>query len=163
MKIFLYSLFMFTFFSATIAQTTNNNYICKKAEKELWRELADSGSYNDAITILLDSIPTSKQKDKHRNYWHLGQLYACNNEYAIAIEYLKKSTGFFDKIIDREYRLYYNGTIAFLKKDKQKQKICNDKLWNKHSDYYYSNACRLKALYDNFEKPYKVAYDMSCK
>jgi len=85
------------------------------------------------------------------------------HEYAIAIEYIKKSTGFFDKIIDREWRLYYNGTIAFLKKDMRKLKICHDKLWNRHSGYYYFNACKLKALYENFEKPYRVAFYMSCK
>ncbi len=163
MKICLYSLVIFTFFYSSIAQTTNKNNKCQKETKELWRELADSGRYNDAITILLDSIKKSKQKDKHGNYWHVGQLYACMNEYTIAIDYIRKSTSFFDKIIDREYRLYYNGTIAFLKKDKRKLKIYSEKLWNKHSDYYYSNACRLKVLFENFEKPYRVAYDMSCK
>jgi len=163
MKIFLYSLIILTFFSTSIAQTTKKNYICKKAEKELWRELADSGRYHDAINILLDSIQTSKQKNKNGTYWHIGQLYASNNEYAFAIKYIKKSTSFFDKLFDREWRLYYNGTIAFLNKDKKKLKICNDKLWKKHSEYYYFNACKLKALYENFDKPYKLAYKMDCK
>jgi len=164
MKIFLFSfIIMFVFFSTGVAQTTNMNNKCRKDSKELWRELADSGRHNDAINILLDSIQKSKKKDKYRNNWHLGQLYACIDEYDIAIEYIKKSTGCFDVIMDREWRLYYKGTIAFLKKDKRKLKVCNTRLWNKHSDYYYINACRLNALYENFEKPYRVAFGMSCK
>ena len=80
MKIFLYSFILFAFFSTSIAQTTNQNNKYQKETKELWRKLADSGRYNDAINVLLDSIKTSKQKDKHRNYWHVGQLYACIDE-----------------------------------------------------------------------------------
>lgn len=154
---------MLTFCSNISAQTINKNNKCQKETKELWRDLADSGRYNDAINNLLDSIKKIKKKDNKKNYWHLGQLYACNNENDIAIEYIKKSTSFFDKILDREWRLYCNGTIAFLKKRQRRLNLCNKKLWNKHSDYYYFNACRLKALYENFEKPYRVAYNMSCK
>lgn len=119
--------------------------------------------HSDAIAVLLDSIQNRKQKENNWNYWHLGQLYACINEYAIAIEYLKKSTSCVDKIVDREWRLYCNGTIAFLKRDKRKLKIYYDKLWNKHSSYYYFNACMVKLLYENFEKPYREVYEMSCQ
>jgi len=163
MKIFFYTLTIFTFLSTTTAQTTNCNDLCRKESNELWRELADNGKYQEAIKILLDTIQTSKQKNKNVTYWHIGQLYAFNNEYTSAIEYMKKSTSFLDKVFDREWRLYYNGTIAFLKKDKKKLKNYNDKLWKKHSDYYYFNACKLKVLYENFDKPYKLAYDVSCK
>ncbi|HOY30574.1 MAG TPA: hypothetical protein PKW80_01725 [Bacteroidales bacterium] len=163
MKLFFHILLVYTFFSTSLAQTTNSNYVCRKESKELWRELADSGRYHEAINILMDSIRKSKQKNKKSTYWHVGQLYACNNEYAVAIKYLKKSTSLIDKIFDREWRLYYNGTIAFLKKDKKKLKNYNEKLWKKHSDYYYFNACKLKAFYENFEKPYRWVYDMSCK
>lgn len=151
-----------TYFSTSMAQTTNKS-ICKKEAKELWRELADSGRFDDAINILLDSIQKNKQKEKSSYYWHVGQLYACNNEYTKALAYMKKSTNFFDKLFDREWRLYYNGTIAFLKKDKKKLKKSNDKLWNKHSDYYYHNACKLKLLYENFEKTYREVYDIKCQ
>ncbi len=163
MQIFLYLLVALTFHFNCIGQTTGNNYYSQKLENELWRALADSGKYNDAINILLDSLNTNKHKNNHGTYWHVGQLYACNNEYAFALKYIKKSTSFFDKLFDREWRLYYKGTIAFLKKDKEKLKIYNYKLWNKHSDYYYFNACKLNALYDNFDKPYLVAYNITCK
>lgn len=162
-RICLSILIMFSFYYTGIAQTTNENNVCKIGTKEQWRELADSGRYDDAIVILLDSIQKNKHINKNSTYWHLGQLYACNNKYEIAIEYMKKSTSFFDKIFDREWRLYYMGTIAFLEKDKPKLKTCNDKLWNKHSEYYYFNACKLKALYENFDKPYKLVYEMSCE
>ncbi|HOH84699.1 MAG TPA: hypothetical protein PLI16_08825, partial [Bacteroidales bacterium] len=91
MKILFHILLVFTFFSASMAQTTSKDYVCRKETKELWRELADSGRYHEAINILMDSIQTSKQKNKKSAYWHVGQLYACNNEYEVAIEYLKKS------------------------------------------------------------------------
>jgi tetratricopeptide (TPR) repeat protein len=152
-------IFCFFFFTST-AQTTST---CKKETKDLWRELADSGKYQDAIDVLLDSLQTSKQKNKHEIYWHVGQLYAFNNEYDSAIENMKKSTNFFNKIFDREWRLYFNGTIAFLKKDKKKLKSYSEKLWKKHSGYYYFNAFKLKALYENFNMPYKLAYDEACK
>jgi len=163
MKIFFQILLLFTFFSISTAQTTNKNYVCKKETNELWRELADSGRYHEAINILLDSIQKNKIKNKKSTFWHVGQLYACNNEYELAINYLKKSTGFIDKIFDREWRLYYNGTIAFLQRDKKKLKAYHDRLWNKHSEYYYCNAFKLKAFYENFEKPYRWVYDMPCK
>lgn len=105
----------------------------------------------------------NKHKNKNAIFWHIGQLYAYNNEYNYAIEYMKKSTSFLDQLFDREWRLYYKGTIAFLKKDMKNLKNYNDKLWNKHSEYYYFNACKLKALYDNFDKSYKLAYDEPCK
>jgi len=117
MKIFIPILLVITFFSASMAQTTNRDFVCKKEIKELWRELADSGRYHEAINILMDSIQKGKQKNKKSSYWHVGQLYACNNEYELAIEYLKKSTSFIDQIFDREWRLYYKGTIAFLQRD----------------------------------------------
>jgi len=163
MKIFIPILLVFTFFSACMAQTTNRDFVCKKEIKELWRELADSGRYHEAINILMDSIQKGKQKNKKSSYWHVGQLYACNNEYELAIEYLKKSTSFIDQIFDREWRLYYKGTIAFLKRDKKKLKVYNDRLWKKHSDYYYFNACKLKAFYENFGMPYSRVYDMPCE
>lgn len=163
MKLYLCFSMMLAFFSVNIAQTTNKENICQMKAKEQWRVYADSGRYNEAIDILLDSIQKSKHKDQKKYYWHIGQLYACIDEYDTAIDYLKKSAGFFDTFIDREWRLYYRGTIAFLKKDKRKLYHYTDKLWNKHSAYNYSNACRLKALYENFETPYRVAFKKPCK
>ena len=57
----------------------------------------------------------------------------------------------FPKETGQTYLLF----LFFLKKDMRKLKICHDKLWNRHSGYYYFNACKLKALYENFEKPYR--------
>ena len=159
MKILFYLLIIVIVCPTVIAQTTTTNDTCKKVKQELWRELADSNRYHEAINILLDSIIISRQDNKKGMYWHVGQLYAYNNEYSFAIEYLKKSTNCFDRIFDREWRLYYKGTIAFLEKDKKKLKRCNDKLCKKHSAYYSFNSLKLKALYDNFDKPYKLAYE----
>ena len=112
---------------------------------------------------MLDSMQGKKQKDKKMDYWHLGQMYACDNDYATAIIYLKKSTNMGGRLMDREWRLYYKGTLAFLKKDKMKLKTCHTRLWGKHSSYYEKNACALKGLYENFDKPYREAYGLPCK
>jgi len=146
MKLLFYFVLICTSFAACFAQTSDSNAGCNKEATAYWRQLADSGRYNEAIEVLLDSIQKDNHKADRRNYWHVGQLYAFNNEYAEAIEYMKKSTGFFDKIFDREWRLYYNGTIAFLSRNKHKLNDCNEKLWNRHTQYYYVNACRLKSL-----------------
>lgn len=161
MKTFWTTFFIFTFVIPGIAQTADQNAIGRKEGNEQWRVLADSGRYHEAINILMDSIHMSKQKNRNRksDYWHAGQLFAFNNEYDSAIVYIKKSTGFFDTLLDREWRLYYKGTLAFLKRDKKKLRHEYDKLSKKHSDYYYFNTCKLKALYDNFDQPYRVAYD----
>jgi hypothetical protein len=163
MKTLLYIFVLFAFIPVCYSQTTNESDVSKKETKEIWRELADKGKYHEAINILLDSIQTGKPKNKNGAYWHVGQLYAFNNEYDCALKYMKESTGFFNRLFDREWRLYYKGTIAFLKRDKKKLGICNDKLWNKHSGYYSFNAHKLKALYENFDKSYKVAYEIDDK
>lgn len=145
------------------AQSSDVKYSCKKESPKLWRTLSSEGKYTDAIKILLDSLHTDKNRNKSADYWHIGQLYAYANDYKTAIIYIKKSSGFFDRLLDREWRLYYKGTIAFLKRDKKKLKTCNAKLWKKHSEYYYKNACTLCNLYENFDKPYKEASEIKCK
>lgn len=145
------------------AQSSAEKYSCKKEKPELWRLLSNEGKYKDAIKLLLDSLQANKTKNKSADYWHIGQLYAFDNDYKNAIFYIKKSSGFFDRLFDREWRLYYKGTIAFLKKDKEKLKTYNTKLWIKHSEYYYKNACTLNNLYENFEKTYSEALKVACK
>lgn len=152
LKIYLSFILMFAFSCVNFAQNTNKTYTCKIQTKELWRELADSGRYNEAIKILLDSADICKNSKSI--YWHIGQLYACNNDYDLAIKYMKKSSSFFDKLFDKEWRLYFNGTLAFLNRDKKKLNFYYQKLWKKHSEYYYSNAFLLKTLNENFDLNY---------
>ena len=152
-KYFLFILIISQSF-AIFAQTTQNNYVCKKLEKEHWRELSEQGKFKEAITELFDTLQHQKHVHKLAVYWHIGQLYAYDNDYEKAVHYLKKSTNIFDKLADREWRLYFKGTIAFLQKDKEKLKKCHDKLWNKHTAYNEKNALVLKDLYENFDKTY---------
>ena len=156
-------IFCVLIFCSICKSQTTENYKCPRLIKEKWMLLSDSGKYDEAIKILFDTIHHSKAKNKLRDYWHLGQLYACVGRYDTAIVYLRKSTNFFNKLFDREWRLYFKGTIAFLKKDQKKLTVCYNRLWKKHSAYYESNACKLKLLYDNYEKPYKTIYSMNCK
>lgn len=145
------------------AQSSSEKYNCKKEKPELWRILSGEGKYKEAIKVILDSISANKSKNKNADYWHIGQLYAFDNDYKTAIVYIKKSSGFFNKLFDREWRLYYKGTIAFLKRDKKKLKTYNAKLQEKHSEYYYKNACTLNNLYQNFDISYKEASVITCK
>lgn len=156
MKQIIHILFTIILFHscAIFAQTDQNKYVCKKLEKEHWRELSEHGKFKEAISELFDTLQHQKHVNKHSVYWHIGQLYAFDNDYEKAIHYLKKSTNIFSRTFDREWRLYFNGTIAFLQKDKEKLQKCYDKLWNKHSAYNEKNALVLKGLYDNFDKTY---------
>jgi len=145
-------------FCSVQAQDESEPGLCKKRKLEKWEELANKGKYKDAIDELVNYININPKKNKHRDYWHLGQLYAFDDNYHKALKYFRKSTNIFDKLADREWKLYYKGTIAFLKRDKDKLKRTIDKLLKMHSLYYKENANRLKALYDNFEKTYLEAY-----
>lgn len=145
------------------AQSSSEKYSCKKENPELWRVFSDEGKYKEAIKIILDSINANKSINKSADYWHIGQLYAFDNEYKTAIVYMKKSSGYFIRLFDREWRLYYKGTIAFLERNKKKLKKYNTKLWKKHSGYYYKNACTLNNLYENFDKTYKEASEIKCR
>jgi hypothetical protein len=156
---FIFLIFPLIFY----AQSSVEKYSCKKEKPELWRLLSEEGKYKDAIKVILDSLNANKTRNKSADYWHIGQLYAFDNDYKTAIVYIKKSSGFFNRLFDREWRFYYKGTIAFLKRDKKKLKTYNTKLWEKHSEYYHKNACTLNNLYENFEKPYKEASVITCK
>jgi hypothetical protein len=156
-KLLLFTVILFHS-CALFAQTDQNKYVCKKLEKEHWRELSEQGKFKEAISELFDTLQHQKQVHKHAVYWHIGQLYAFDNDYDNAIRYLKKSAHIFDKLADREWRLYFKGTIAFLQKDKEKLKKFCDKLWNKHTGYNEKNALMLKALYENYDKTYREIF-----
>ncbi len=163
-KISLLLFYIFLLFPLIFyAQSSSEKYSCKNEKPELWRVLSDKGKYKEAIKVIFDSLQANKKRNKSADYWHIGQLYAFDNDYKTAIVYIKKSSGCFSKIFDREWRLYYKGTIAFLKRNKKKLKKYNTKLLKKHSEYYYKNAFTLTNLYENFDKTYKEVSEIICK
>ncbi|MDD2634749.1 MAG: hypothetical protein PHW82_04550 [Bacteroidales bacterium] len=141
------------------AQADSTGFLCRTRELQAWEVLSQNGKYEEAIVELTQQIDLDNKRLNNKDYWHLGQLYAYKNDYIIAIYYLKKSTNLFDRIFDKEWRFYYKGTIAFLKRDKDKLLKYYEKLQKQNSTYYKRNANTLKSLYENFEKGYFEAYN----
>jgi tetratricopeptide (TPR) repeat protein len=141
------------------AQINRTESLCKKRVLQKWEILSQEGKYEEAIAELQKQMDLEDNKSKHKNYWHLGQLYAFNGDYATAISHLKKSTNMFDLLFDKFWRYYYKGTIAFLQRDKTKLNKYNSKMQKKKSAYYEGSTNTLKSLYENFDKEYVEAYN----
>jgi tetratricopeptide (TPR) repeat protein len=141
-----------------ISAQTNTAAVCKKRDLQNWELLSQEGKYDEAIIELQNQIKLGNKDSKHKDYWHLGQLYAFKNDYATAIIYLKKSTNSFDLLFDKYWRYYYKGTIAFLQRKKKKLQKYHKKMQQAKSEYYKGNATTLESLYLNYEKPYLEAY-----
>ncbi|PLW95056.1 MAG: hypothetical protein C0592_00930 [Marinilabiliales bacterium] len=131
---------------------------CKVRVMQKWELLSQEGKFDEAIIELNRHIDSTGNKSKHQNYWHLGQLYAFNNDYDTAVQYMKKSTSIFDLMFDKYWRLYYKGTIAFLQRDKEKLQKYYLKLLQHNSAYYERNTKTLESLYLNFDEQYFDAY-----
>lgn len=160
----LQNLFLFLVLSPFLcfeisAQTNRSDSSCKKRVLQKWENLSQDGKYEEAIAELRKQMNFEDNKSKHKDYWHLGQLYAFNNDYDSAICYFKKSANMFDLLFDKFWRYYYKGTIAFLQRDKTKLNKYNCKMQKKKSAYYEGSANTLKSLFENFEKEYFEAYN----
>ena len=87
--------------------------------------------------------------------WHLGQLYAVNDQYHKAIKEMKKC--YRDNSTDarKAWNYYVHGTIAFLKNDESELELYIDSLSSHTETMNIEVLIRLKA---NIDKPYKDAY-----
>ena len=139
-------------------RSCNSNY---KAKPTKWSKLANEEKYQEAIKELFIELKNDSLKNKHSIYWHIGQMYAMDNDYKNAIKYFKKSTPFYVWIFDREYYLYYKGTIAFVKRNKKRLGYCQKKLKKKNTYYYRRNLETINSLVENFDKSYKEAYNLT--
>ena len=91
-------------------------------------------------------------KGESRNlHWHLGQMYAINNNSDAAIEEMKQS------YVDgsKTWECYVNGTIAFLQKDKAALMESLEALSQQENQM---NIEFLEKFVTNFEASYKEAY-----
>jgi len=123
--------------SAQINTTVSS---CKQRELQKWELLSQEGKYEEAIIELQKQIVLGDKKSKHKDYWHLGQLYAFENDYATAVVYIKKSTNTIDLLVDKYWKYYYKGTIAFLQRKKNKLHKYYKKMQKEKSEYYEGNA-----------------------
>jgi tetratricopeptide (TPR) repeat protein len=156
LTIILIIIYLFSF--GVSAQIETEAPSCKKRELQKWELLSQEGKHEEAIVELQKQIDLGDKKSKNRDYWHLGQLYAYNNDYETAIVCLKKSTNFIGLLFDKYWRYYYKGTLAFLERDKNKLQKYYKKIQKGNSAYYEGNVNTLKSLYNQFDKTYLEAY-----
>jgi hypothetical protein len=95
----------------------------------------------------LPATPTNKEDiSVPFMHWHLGQLYAINDDTEKAITHMEKSIGKFDD----QWNDYVNATIMFLKKDRNKfEKYANNENYNNKT---------IERLRKCFYQSYKEAY-----
>lgn len=122
----------------------------------VWRKLAHSGNYSDAINYMKNYL--NNNKAKLENYqigaisWHVGQLYAFNDDYRNAIKFMSMKN-----VSDTIEPNYQKGTISYLRRDLNGlQKYYN--VLVKNDSTGESDKDILKNFIDNFDKPYKETY-----
>lgn len=133
--------------------TKTDNYL-----QQDWRKLSKNGNFVEAASELLYLVLSDSTRNENADFWHIGQLYATDNQYEKAIFYFKKSMIGRSENDDKQYWWYYKGTLAFLQKNKSELKKYSNLLEENHTNYYANNAKILKSLLLNFKKPYSKAY-----
>lgn len=126
---------------------------------DCWRALAKAGNYEAAATLQLEFIKKGKVRNLTSLYWHVGQLYALDNQNEKAIHYMQKTQTVFTKWLGGEegktWYYFTKATMAFLQRDratfnrillKWERKFPKDK-----------NYIELTRLDKNWELPYRQA------
>ena len=84
-------------------------------KNSVWRNMADKGDYDGAIRYMKNYLKVNLNNLENYQigaiYWHIGQLYALNDNYDMAIKFMSQTE--VSSSIDDNYKL---GTICFLKK-----------------------------------------------
>lgn len=160
---------IFTFILAILIATTiqgqikthpnNSGVIMSDEPPEKWRVLSDENREIEAASELIYLVLSDSTRNKHADYWHIGQLYAATNQYEKAKFYMKRAV--IEPMDDEQWMLYFNGTIAFLERDKVSLEKFAKLLNANHTEYYSANARTLNGLMENFEKTYSEAIKSS--
>ena len=120
-----------------------------------WRQFKDNVPL--MIDLLTNYMAINKTEEEILT-WHLGQLYATNNEYEKAIQEMIKTLRPIDGTQDelnRSWNFYVIGTIAFLKNDGNTLSRYADSLANNPVSM---NIEVLRRLEKNIGKSYKNSY-----
>ncbi len=122
----------------------------------VWRNLAHSHRYNDAIIYMKTYLNNNKYNLEDYQIgailWHIGQLYAFNDDYKNAIKFMSMKN-----VYDSIEPNYLKGTISYLNGDlEQLQKYYN--ILVKNDPTGGSGRDILKNFIDNFDRPYKEIY-----
>jgi hypothetical protein len=125
-------------------------------ENSKWRKMEHNGNYNGAIKYMMNYYINNKENLLNYQigaiFWHIGQIYATDNNYKNAIEWMSKP-----EVSDSIEPNYQKGTISFLKNDLKKLQFFYNKLI-KNDPTDGSGRDILKKLINNFGLPYKEVY-----
>jgi len=126
---------------------------------DCWRALAKAGNYDAAATLQLEFIKKGKVRNFTSLYWHVGQLYALDNQNEKAIHFMQKTQTVFTKWLGGEegktWYYFTKATMAFLQRNRESFNQILMKWERKFpKDKNYKELTRLDK---NWELPYRQA------
>ncbi|WP_445721152.1 hypothetical protein, partial [Flavobacterium sp.] len=98
-------------------------YAQNKQEEPIWWKWEREGKYLEVVSHLLYKVESDSITNKHADYLHIARTYGYLNDYEKAIFYLKKSMIGLEEKNDEQFWWYYQGTLAFFERKKDKLKI----------------------------------------
>ena len=104
-----------------------------------WYQMHRDGEYLKVASYLLYKVQSDTTRNKHADYLHIARSYGYLNDYDKAIFYLKKSMENKALNDDELFWWYYQGTLAFFQRDKEKLKLYLDRLEENYTSYYKNN------------------------
>lgn len=140
-----------------IVLTFLNNALCQEKNEPQWWAMERDGNYLEMASHLLFMVQSDSTRNNHADYMHIARAYAYLDDYEKAIFYWKKSMKGLSESNDMQYWWYFKGTLAFFERNREELFKYMNLLKNNHSQYYANNAKTLEALYNNYEKGYKLA------
>ena len=130
----------------------------KKYLEDNWRKLSNEGKNIEAASELLYLVMSDSTRNKHADYWHIGQIYAMDNQYEKAVFYMHKSMQGITEESDQQFWWYYKGSIAFLESNKEDLESYALLLEENHTTYHSNNSKVLKKMLERFDKPYSEVF-----
>ena len=133
-----------------------------------WRGLDNKGCSLEATKLVeiyhLHHLGALEDWQNRILYWHAGQVYAMLGQSELALARFKKSYNPNEKPDGSiNWNGYVDGSIAFLEHDLNKLLKARDKLRVASDGQPDANFKFLDAFVRCFKKPYKEAYNPSCK
>lgn len=128
-----------------------------------WRQLAESGSFLEAATLIDSYIKKHKNFNESQTtilYFHAGQMYAFADDYRTAIDRFKRSAYAQEPPqLPLRWNAYVQATIAFLSKDLDQLKECRKEIAEGPAlQGEKGNLDVVDRLIEHFGEPYSKAY-----
>ncbi len=134
----------------------NASMVFSQKDEPAWYQMERDQEFLKMASYLLYKVQSDSSRNPHADYLHIARAYGYLGDYEKAIFYWKKCKQVTDGF-DDQFEWYYQGTLAFFERDKEKLKKYLDKLEAEHTEYYKNNYNTLKSLYQNFDKSYLEA------